>query len=314
MLERLQGQDDAIESKEGKTKGKRHRKRSNSLDGHGDSDGDVIGDDVNDDDGNTGKRDPFSSLALERGVTVIYCTTRPQTESLANYLSRLSWKAPADDQYGMSVSQGLSSSSLSSALLPSTSTSSSSPIVTKRLRVAAYHAGLDDSTRDRVHRQFQADELDVLVATSAFGMGIDKPDIRRVIHWGLPTSMEAYYQQTGRYIQHITVVLAVSSSLTSLRYPPQLVFLTSLFASLPNISSDIGRAGRDNGWSECLLYYNNEDVNKTKQLITASAGSMGTTGTGGPGVDRVNQQLTLLNKLLVYVMDDTTCRRLQILR
>ena len=63
---------------------------------------------------------------------------------------------------------------------------------------AAYHAGLDAETRDRVQRAFQHGELDVVVATTAFGMGIDKANIRTVIHAGLPATLEGYYQEIGR--------------------------------------------------------------------------------------------------------------------
>ena len=67
-----------------------------------------------------------------------------------------------------------------------------------RIRAAAYHAGLDAVTRERVQTAFQAGELDVVVATIAFGMGIDKADIRTVIHAGLPGTLEGYYQEIGR--------------------------------------------------------------------------------------------------------------------
>ena len=52
--------------------------------------------------------------------------------------------------------------------------------------------------RKRVHERFLADELDVVVATSAFGMGIDKPDVRFVAHASVPESLDSYYQQIGR--------------------------------------------------------------------------------------------------------------------
>ncbi len=64
--------------------------------------------------------------------------------------------------------------------------------------VRAYHAGLDSAVRQRNQADFVASENVVMVATVAFGMGIDKPDIRLVAHAGLPKSIEAYYQETGR--------------------------------------------------------------------------------------------------------------------
>ena len=63
---------------------------------------------------------------------------------------------------------------------------------------AAYHAGLDAETRERVQSAFLAGRLEVVVATIAFGMGIDKPDIRTIIHAGLPGTLEGYYQEIGR--------------------------------------------------------------------------------------------------------------------
>jgi len=67
-----------------------------------------------------------------------------------------------------------------------------------KLRAAAYHAGLDADRRERVQTAFQNRELEVVVATIAFGMGIDKADIRTVIHAGLPATLEGYYQEIGR--------------------------------------------------------------------------------------------------------------------
>ena len=99
----------------------------------------------------------------ERRPAIVYATSRKQAEALAEALS-----APAAD------------------------------LSAKRVRAAAYHAGLDGETRERVQTAFLASQLDVVVATIAFGMGIDKPDIRTVIHAGLPATLEGFYQEIGR--------------------------------------------------------------------------------------------------------------------
>jgi RecQ family ATP-dependent DNA helicase len=100
----------------------------------------------------------------------------------------------------------------------------------RTIPAAAYHAGLDAETRERVQTAFQAGELEVVVATIAFGMGIDKADIRTVIHAGLPATLEGYYQEIGRagrdgalsrtYLMHSYADQRTHDFFLSRDYPP----------------------------------------------------------------------------------------------
>jgi ATP-dependent DNA helicase RecQ len=67
-----------------------------------------------------------------------------------------------------------------------------------KLRIGVYHAGLTNDSRRTVQEKFMADGFDVIIATNAFGMGVDKPDLRLVVHYNMPGSLEAYYQEAGR--------------------------------------------------------------------------------------------------------------------
>lgn len=104
-----------------------------------------------------------------RRPAIVYATSRKQAEKLAEELSHTASGRGADKS-----------------------------AAARRIPAAAYHAGLDAETRERVQTAFQAGELEVVVATIAFGMGIDKADIRTVIHAGLPATLEGYYQEIGR--------------------------------------------------------------------------------------------------------------------
>jgi len=108
----------------------------------------------------------------ERRPAIVYATSRKQAEKLAETLSATASGSAALSANGVGKS--------------------------RRIAAAAYHAGLDAETRERVQTAFQNRQLEVVVATIAFGMGIDKADIRTVIHAGLPATLEGYYQEIGR--------------------------------------------------------------------------------------------------------------------
>lgn len=93
------------------------------------------------------------------------------------------------------------------------------------LRAEAYHAGRKQSERDSVHERFLDNELDVVVATTAFGMGIDKPNVRFVLHADIPESLDSYYQEIGRSGRDGDPALAV------LHYRPEDLGLRKFFGT-----------------------------------------------------------------------------------
>lgn len=71
-------------------------------------------------------------------------------------------------------------------------------ILVHEVQCSVYHAGLSIKKRRETHELFVKDKIKVIVATIAFGMGIDKPDVRNVVHYGAPRDIESYYQEVGR--------------------------------------------------------------------------------------------------------------------
>ncbi|WP_067173223.1 RecQ family ATP-dependent DNA helicase [Microtetraspora niveoalba] len=114
------------------------------------------------------------------------------------------------------------------------------------MRAAAYHAGMPRRERDEVQRRFMTGDLDAVVATSAFGMGIDKPDVRFVIHADVPGSLDAYYQEIGRAGRDGEPAVAV------LCYRPEDLHLQKFFTggvsdeeSLARVAAAVAEGGGD---------------------------------------------------------------------
>ena len=127
----------------------------------------------------------ITSLLKEKppGSALIYCATRRHVEEVAASLRTKTQKARPSD----------ASRVVRQAHHPEPCRG-----ITRHAAVGYYHAGLVDDLRADIHDRFLNGQIDTLVATNAFGMGIDKPDVRLVVHYDVPGSIEAYYQEAGR--------------------------------------------------------------------------------------------------------------------
>ncbi len=159
----------------------------------------------------------------------------------------------------------------------------------RRIPAAAYHAGLDAATRERVQTAFQAGKLEVVVATIAFGMGIDKADIRTVIHAGLPATLEGYYQEIGRagrdgalsrtYLMHSYADQRMRDFFLNRDYPP-VDHLQQVFRALgedPHPAEELRSASK----------LEEEEFDKALEKLAIHGGALvdfgGNVTAGGPG-------------------------------
>ena len=118
--------------------------------------------------------------------TIVYCSTKREVEDVAARITQLLTHELARLMHKQQQQQSTAGASLDRA----------SELASSHVR--AYHAGLSHIQRTEGHTGFLIGRVSIVVATVAFGMGIDKPDIRRVVHWGAPKTVEEYYQQMGR--------------------------------------------------------------------------------------------------------------------
>jgi len=138
------------------------------------------------------RRDIIEQLGLENPAVLVGSFDRP------NLLYRVRPKLDVNAQIAETIRRHKGEASIVYSISRKDTEQIARYLASEGIRAAAYHAGMEADERRRTQDRFAAEEIDVVVATVAFGMGIDRSDIRCVIHAAIPKSIEAYQQETGR--------------------------------------------------------------------------------------------------------------------